>query len=182
MNELARDTERLHRYHDGELGRVERWLFAWRLHRSPALRAELGALENLSQQIAAQFAADEMSAERTPDLWASLEGNLAAIDAQVAAERARGGAATRSESDFGERDAPRLSAWFGGRRLGTAALAAAAAVALFMVLSPASVPGPGAPPVLAKGGGVVRYLDSGGAPVMMIDREDVTIIWMMDAV
>ena len=59
---------------------------------------------------------------------------------------------------------------------------------LLPLRSPGGSPtGPGSAavaPVLARGEGAVRYLDSGGAPVIVIEdaESDMTIVWMMDAV
>jgi anti-sigma factor RsiW len=187
MSELERDLEQLHRYHDGELSRLERLLFKRRLGRSPALQGELRALQGVSSQIAqAQLDLEPVGA---PDLWAGISSALPAIDAQVAAESA--GQAQRAPSS--EAVSP---SWFGGRgalpgwAVGTAALAVAAVVALVVVVElPGAGPGPGtepavAAPVVAGGGGVVRYLDAGSAAVMVIEdpAADMTIVWLIEAV
>ena len=183
MIDLTRETELLHRYHDGELSGLERVLFERRLRRSPALRDELRAIEGVSAAIE-QIAPSTVPPD-VPDLWPSIAPTLPSIDAQVADERA--GAAQRATRETGSR-----AGWPGfafGRphwAAGAAALAAAAVVALVLV-----VQSPGGPtaagtaavaPVLAGHGGVIRYLDSGGASVMVIEDEaaDMTIVWMMD--
>lgn len=192
MSELERDLQLLHRYHDGELAGVERALFERRLRRSPALQDELRVLEDVSRLVAgAELDASDPSA---PDLWSGIASALPAIDAQVADERASAAAPA---------DAPAAArgrrGWLGlpGWALGTGALAAAAAVALFVVVWTPGVPDlpgetrpaasravPAAVPVVAHRSGSVRYLDSGGASVMVIEDEaaDMTIVWMMDAV
>lgn len=184
-----RDREQLHRYHDGELAGFERWRFERRLNRSEALQAELASIRNLSAQIAgARVGGDLDAGSEFPELWASIAAALPAIDAQVEGERARGAVRT-SEPSLEER-----GGLFGGPirnwALGSAALAAAVAV---LLLLPPSMPRTGgelattagiAPTVLASPAGAVRYLDSGGRSVMVIEdpAESMTIVWMMDSV
>jgi len=181
----------LQRYHDGELGVFERLRFERRLRRSPQLQRELEALRELSRQIAAGLdGAYEPS--QSPDLWRSVARALPAIDAQVEAERA--GARTGAPRRVRRRRLP-LPGWaLVAGALAAGALAAAAALALLLVrgsalpLLPGGDPGRGAPasgngPV-ASVGGVIRYLDSGEAAVMVIEDEgqDITIVWSMDSV
>ena len=187
MTELERESQRLHRYHDGELAGMERLLFERRLRRSPGLQAELRALAQVSELVAR--AEPDPAVGRGPDLWAGIASALPAIDAQVADEQT--GAARRSE-----RAQPASRGWPGlpGWAAGAAALAAAAAVALVVLVGrPGSSPPDASPPdassgarlpVVASSAGVVRYLDSRGAPVIVIENaaDDVTIVWMMDAV
>lgn len=195
MSELERDLQLLHRYHDGELAGVERALFERRLRRSPALRDELRVLEDVSRLVAGA----ELDASAPPDLWSGIASALPAIDAQVADERASAAASPAAPADGPARTRGRTG-WLGlpGWALGTGALAAAAALALFVVVQTSGVPDlPGEPPtaaqpravpaaasVFAHRSGSVRYLDSGGASVMVIEDEaaDMTIVWMMDAV
>ena len=65
--------------------------------------------------------------------------------------------------------------WIAWRPVGAAALATAA-VGAVLLTQPASLPTPG---VDATASGVVRYLDTGGRSVLISEREDVTIIWVM---
>lgn len=178
MTSLERDIERLHRYHDGEMSRLGRIGFERRLRRSPALRAELAALEQIAASI--EFAAAELAPQSVPDFWPAIRPALASVDTEVEVASQRRVRATVVRP--GERGFP-----FGlpGLAVGAAALAA---VAVFVLRSPGGPPtGPGSAavaPVLARTEGVVRYLDSGGAPVLVIedDESDMTIVWMMDAV
>lgn len=184
-----RDREQLHRYHDGELAGFERWRFEGRLKRSEALQAELASIRDLSVQIAEARAGDGLGAGTdSPDLWASIAAALPAIDAQVEGERARG--AVRASEPAGEDRTGLLGRPIPNWALGSAALAAA--VALLLLLPP-SMPQTGgelvttaaiAPTVLASPTGAVRYLDSGGQSVMVIEdpAESMTIVWMMDSV
>jgi len=184
-----RDREQLHRYHDGELAGFERWRFERRLKRSEALQTELASIRDLSLQIAEARAGGDLDAGTdSPDLWASIAAALPAIDAQVEGERARGAVRTREpavEDRAGLFGGP-IPTW----ALGSAALASA--VALLLLLPP-SMPQTGgdrvtsaaiAPMVLASPAGAVRYLDSGGQSVMVIEdpAESMTIVWMMDSV
>jgi len=191
MSELERDLQQLHRYHDGELAGFERTLFERRLRRSEALQNELAALQNVSQWIErADFEDASLGGQSpaSPDLWASIASALPAIDAQVEDERASATA----------RPTPvpvARGSWFGlpGWVVGTGALAAAAIVALAVVIR---LPGSETPepiaqavpavvaPVVASNAGVVRYIDSGDASVMVIEdaAADMTIVWMMEAV
>ncbi|MEE2665091.1 MAG: hypothetical protein VX681_13320, partial [Myxococcota bacterium] len=154
-----------------------------RLARSAPLREELRALRQISAQIEALHRQAEPA--EAPDLWSGIAAALPAIDAQLAEERA-GRAPYARPPEAPPRHWLRLPGW----AVGTAALAAAAAVALVVVVGPPSGgPAPGSErpivaPGIAPGGGVVRYLDSGGASVMVIEdaEADMTIIWMMEAV
>lgn len=132
-----------------------RGLARWRFERR--LRREPALrreLDELGRLGALLRAADAEAA--APDLWDRIALRLPAVDArrEAAAEPAAG--------------AP---GWL--RPAGAAALAAALTLALWL-----GVP---EPPVPA--GGAVRWVDSGGRPVLMLDRAEetgVTIIWMLD--
>jgi anti-sigma factor RsiW len=186
MTELERDLQQLHRYHDGELSGFELRLFERRLRRSPALQGELSELERVSALIARAELDPEPAG--APDLWAAIASALPAIDAQVADERAatpRRPAAReiRGTGETGRAGWLGLPAW----AVPTAALAAAAVVALAIVSQlPGAGPGsdPTVAPQIAGAAGVVRYIDSGEASVMVIEDEaaDMTIVWMMEAV
>lgn len=147
----SRDERALHAYHDGELTRWGRWRFERRLARSRELRRELEALVRVRELVRASEAR-----EPTPDLWGAIEQRLPAADAlRAEAERAGGG----------------LRAWLGSplRSLGAAAAAAAAAALAFVLLSGDNPPA-----------GVVRWMDSGGKSVMVLEGgEGVTIIWVL---
>lgn len=90
--------------------------------------------------------------EAAPDLWPGLSARLAAVDA------------VRDEAQGSSR-------WLLRPWTASAALAAAAAALVVGLLLRT-------PPV---GGGVVEWLDSGGAPVMVLDGPDETVIWVLDS-
>jgi anti-sigma-K factor RskA len=147
----SRDERALLAYHDGELRGWGRWRFERRLARSPELRRELAVLARLGELVR-----ESEAQAPAPDLWEAIEQRLPAADARRAeAERAGGG----------------LGAWLGSRLrpLGAVAAAAAAAALAFVLLS-------GDNPT----GGVVRWMDSGGKSVMVLEGgEGVTIIWVL---
>ena len=90
-----------------------------------------------------------------PDLWDRIELRLPAVDAR------------RAESDAARSAGP---AWW--RPLGALAAAAAVVLAVYVGLfEPAPAPG-----------GSVRWMDSGGRSVLVIDdaESDVTIIWLLE--
>ena len=147
----------LHAYHDGELGRLARWRFERRLRRSPELRRELAALARVGELVRAHE-------ERAPttDLWDRIEQRLPAVEARKAA---------------GEVEAEAGRGWLHSWWQPAGALAAAAAVALAVYVGFGPAPGvPEAP------GGTVRWVDSGGRSVLVLDDDeaDVTIIWLLD--
>ena len=151
-NEMTRDDELLHAYYDGELSGFARRRFEQRLRRSPALQAELDSLDSLGGSLRA-LDADGPS----PDLWDDIALRLPALDAQRDAEVA-----------------PERSGWlawlFGpaGAALATAAAAVALALTIYT-------------PEIQPGGSTIRWLDTGGRSVMVIDDDaDMTIIWMLD--
>lgn len=179
MNASARDVERLHRYYDGEMSWPVRQWFGFRLRRSPALRAELAAIERVAAAV--EQAAAEWPQGGTPDLWPAIAASLPVLDAELGGARQ----AAEPRADAGALTGPGRQ-WGVGWR-GLAAVAAAASVAVFVGLG---MPGghpetPGAvAPSVAGSQGVVRYLDSRGAAVMVIEdgESDMTIVWMMDPV
>ena len=61
----------------------------------------------------------------------------------------------------------------GWRPIGLAVAAGATALAVGLWNAPVTLPD-------EQAGGVLRYLDTGGRTVMLVDSEDVTIIWLMD--
>ena len=185
MSEISRDLEQLHRYHDGELAGFELWRFERLLRGSDALQSELAAMRSLSEQLGQSgFDGD---ATNSPDLWASIASALPAIDAQVDDERARG--AVRPREPVAEERAGFFGLPIANWAVGSAVLAALAV----MLLLPTTPPPLGgdtatmrgiAPVVVASPAGTVRYLDSGGRSVMVIEdsAESMTIVWMMDSV
>ncbi|MDJ0846772.1 MAG: hypothetical protein QNK04_00180 [Myxococcota bacterium] len=154
-DETGRVEERLHAYHDGELGAFARWRFEWRLRRSPELRRELAALARVGELVRAS----EREAAG-PDLWDRIEQRLPAVDAR------------RAAGETEEEGEGILAAWW--RPVGAVAAAAAVAVAVYV--------GFGEMGVSAAPGGTVRWVDSGGQSVLVLDdaEADVTIIWLLD--
>jgi len=163
------ERARLSRYYDGEMSWLGASWFALRLRRSASLRAALADLERLTRSVQ-RAAADEPPAE-APALWAGIEASLAEVDAEWAEARER-----PPQRDRAPR-ADRLRA-FGWPGLSAASVAAVLVAVLVLRFAGESTPAP----VLAPGPGVVRYLDSGGAPVVVIEDEEraMTIVWMVD--
>ncbi len=152
-NDITRDDELLHAYHDGELSSFARRRFEQRLRRSPELKAELDSLSALGASLR-----DLDAQGASPDLWDDIALRLPGLDAQ------REAAAL-----------PERSGWlvwlFGpaGAALATAAAAVALAVAVYT-------------PALQPSGATIRWLDTGGRSVIVFDDEaDMTIIWMLDS-
>ena len=152
MRAGERDEAVLHAYHDGELGPFARLRFERRLARSPELRSQLESLAALGE-----IAVEHDAATPTPDLWDRIAQRLPAIDARREEERARA---------QGRGLAPLFKPL--GAAAGVAVLALA--VGLGLLREGAGVPG------------VVRWIDTGGRGVIVLDdREAVTIIWVVDA-
>ncbi len=93
----------------------------------------------------------DQEAASGPDLWQAIAARLPAIDA------------ARVEGDGAS-----SGAWLRGLGLSAAAAAGAAALAFFL-LSPQT-----------GGAEAVRWLDTGGRPVLVLEGE-ATIIWLLDA-
>ena len=150
--------EQIQAYHDGELSGLLRWRFERELSRNPELRAELDQLASIGEMLRVQDAA-----EPAPDLWGAIALRLPAADAR----RADAGAEAGATGGIGSL----LSVWL--RPIG--AVAATAAVALLVLY------GGLWPETPAASGGVVRWIDTGGRGVMMLDdTPDTTIIWVLD--
>jgi anti-sigma factor RsiW len=150
----ASNEELLHAYHDGELSRWARWRFERVLRRSPALQRELASLQSLRRGLVA------LDAEaRAPQLWDAIAARLPA----------RGAAAARTAP---ARERGRGVVWW------LAPLGAAAATAALVVAVLYSGLFTRAP---ATSGGAVRWIDSEGRSVMVLDDDpDTTIIWVLD--
>jgi anti-sigma factor RsiW len=142
--------ELLHAYHDGELGALRRWRVERWLARDPAARSELEALATIGQAVR-----QAQTVPSAPDVWAGLEGRLRAIDA----EREASGAP--AASGF------RLGSMFRPAAAGAVLAAVAVGFALFLGTEAGTQ------------GGVVRWLDTHGQAVMVLDEGDATIIWLM---
>jgi anti-sigma factor RsiW len=153
MSDIAHELQqRLHAYHDGELGGFSRWRIERRLRRDPVLQRELEALASVGALLRAT--AGEAGG---PDLWDGIALRLPAVDAR------------RRVGTAGE-----ATGWGGWLRpAGAFAVAAALTLAVWFGSFDAQTPS----------GGAVRWVDSGGRPVMLLDDADesgVTIIWMLD--
>jgi anti-sigma-K factor RskA len=147
----------LHAYHDGELGALARWRFERRLRRSKPLRRELTALARVGELVC-----ESEARASEPDLWDRIEQRLPALDAR------------RAEAAQPVRVAPAAPAWW-LRPVGAAALAAVALLAVYVGWF-------GSP---APQAGVVRWMDSEGRSVMVLEADaeaEVTIIWLLDDV
>jgi anti-sigma factor RsiW len=150
------ESEVLHAYHDGELGRLARWRMRRRLARDPAARAELARLAELRAAVR-----EVAGGAPVPDLWTGIAARLGALDADL--ERGGGAPAVPSPALAG------LRTWL--RPLAAGAVAAAAAAAWLLFSAPTEV----------VDEGVVRWLYTRGRPVMVLDRPgDATIIWLLD--
>jgi anti-sigma factor RsiW len=160
---MSDDTlrRRLYAYHDGELGWWARNRIEARLRRSSELRRELAVIAAIGRA-----ARDSESDAARPELWGEIAGRLRVLDAGV---EEPGTPARRSL----------VSVLAARRPLGAAALAAAAVAGILLLRTGSAPP---APEAAAAVSGVVRYLDTGGEPVMLVeDWDDVTIIWLMDS-
>ena len=154
--EVDRLERSLHAYHDGELGGFARWRFERRLVRDPELRRELDALASFGELVRES----ERQADSS-DLWDGIALRLPAIDARRGDARERGPAWLDSLS--------RLRRPVGAM---AAVALAAVAVALGWWFEAPSV-----------GGGVVRWMDSGGRSVMVLEDDaesQTTIIWLLE--
>lgn len=154
MTGSTRREALLHAYHDGELSGLARWRFERRLRRDPALRRALASLDGMRRELRALE-----SDAPAPDVWDALALRLPAADAR------RGEAAARAQ--------------VGGRRLvwwlAPIGAAAAAAAVVLVVYGAFWRTAP------AEAGGVVRWIDTGGRSVMVLDDDpDTTIIWVLD--
>lgn len=165
MNEPVRELGRkarlaeaelraLHAYHDGELRGLTRWRFERRLARSPELQRELSGIDELGALLR------ERAAQAPgPELWERIALRLPAADARRAVAAAPAVAARRL-------------GWLPPLGAAAATLAVAALVAQ-QWLAPAAV----------DQAGVVRWMDSRGRSVMVLEEEGgnaTTVIWLLD--
>ncbi|HEX5068285.1 MAG TPA: hypothetical protein VFY49_19350 [Myxococcota bacterium] len=149
----ASNDELLHAYHDGELSALARWRFERELRRSPGLQRQLASLRGMRGALQALD-----TAAGAPDLWESLRPRLAGARAQ---ERARAASGGRGRG---------IIWWLAP--IGAAAATAAAVLAVFYGGFFASSP---------AAGGTLRWIDSEGRSVMVLDDDpETTIIWVLD--
>jgi anti-sigma-K factor RskA len=153
MSELGIDTTTSEELSAYHDGEL-RGLARWRLERR--LRREPGLRRELAGLVRMGEFVRAGEAATQPDLWDRIEQRLPAVDARRADEQATSGLGG--------------SAWW--RPLGAATAAAALALAVYVGFSEA----PQAP------GGAVRWMDSGGRSVLVVDdaESDVTIIWLLE--
>ena len=152
---LAESDERaLHAYHDGELRGFSRWRFERRLGRSPALQRELRGIAELGALL------------RDREAQAPEPGALGAHRAAAAG----GGRAARGR--VAARVARAAAGWLAPLGAAVATLVVAALVAE-QWLTPAAT----------ERAGVVRWIDSGGRSVMVLEEDEqnaTTVIWLLD--
>jgi anti-sigma factor RsiW len=149
-----RDARALHAYHDGELAGFTRWRFERRLARSPELQRELREIAELGALLR-----EHATETPGPELWDRLALRLPAADARRAA-------AVQERS-------------FRGRLGWLPPLGAAAATLAVAIL----VAQQWLAPTAVEQAGVVRWMDSRGRSVMVLEEDqqsDVTIIWLLD--
>lgn len=150
------DLRALHAYHDGELNPLSRWWVERRLARSARLRAELAEIREVGDWV--RHSADSGPAV---DLWDAIALRLPAADA-------RRGAGSEAAPGRGWRE----RSWLGAPLF---AAAATAAVAVAVVLGTI-----GDQPV--RDARVVRWLDTGGRSVIVLDEpEGATIVWLLES-
>ena len=149
----ASNDELLHAYHDGELSALARWRFERELRRSPVLQRQLASLQGMRGALQALD-----TSAGAPDLWESLRPRLAGARAQ---ERARAESGGRGRG---------IVWWLAP--IGAVAATAAAVLAVFYGGFFASSP---------AAGGTLRWIDSEGRSVMVLDDDpETTIIWVLD--
>ncbi len=149
---MSSRLELLHAYHDGELAALRRWRVRRWLARDPAARRELEALATLGEAVRRAHVAPPAP---DVDVWAGLAGRLRSIDAEREASESAAGSGLR----FGSMVRPAAAG---------AVLAVVAVAFAFFLRPEASTPV-----------GVVRWLDTHGQAVMVLDEGDATIIWLM---
>ena len=159
MNVDDRVRQNLEAYFDGELGVLRRAWWTRRIGGALELRNELAAIEARSRALRDH---EREAVGARDSLWTEISMGLPAVDARasaVAIPRARG---------------------FFGPPLVAAAVGMAAAVLWLWQPAPGSER-VGSSSVSAPVVGSLRYLDTGGRPVLVVeDDPGVTIIWLMD--
>ncbi len=185
---IGRDQRDLGAYHDGELSRLRRWVFERRLARSAGLRAELEGLKRLSRYVQGL---DPQAP--SVDVWDQIAVHLPAIDGQFEEQRQgleeqrqgleeqrQGVDRQRDRRDQPQHRGAEQREWRGmdwlaaySRPLVAVAAGVALALALFL-----GIMEDGPPPTP----GIIRWLDTGGRSVIVLeDRDDATIVWLLDA-
>ncbi|UCE86065.1 MAG: zf-HC2 domain-containing protein [Deltaproteobacteria bacterium] len=163
MTSCARVVDCLDAYHDGELAGLMRRRVERHLEHCSSCRREIAAASALGELLR-----ESADAVMSPDLWSQIEPRLAPVDAASGVAPARSAPAVSWDR---LRGLVRPLPWL------VRPVAAAAAVALIVL-----VYWTGVGPEEAAGEGVVRWLDSYGNPVMLLEQPDATIIWLVDPV
>jgi anti-sigma factor RsiW len=146
----AKQEKRLQAFLDGELGEAAAHRIHRRVERSPVLRVELDGLRRVGDAVRASESSRLLG---EVDVWDRVAMRLPAIDAEIAE-----GSDRRWSS---RRLVPGLAA-------GAVAVLAAVIVAMGIYSSDASE------------SNVVHWLDTHGQPVLVLDGEHDTIIWLLD--
>jgi anti-sigma factor RsiW len=163
MTSCARVADFLDAYHDGELTSLVRRRVERHLEHCSACRRHLATAGSLGELLR-----ESASLATAPDLWSEIAPRLDALDRELAPVPARGAPSRLREQLRGLVSPPlRLAR----------PVAAVAAVALIVLVYLTGVG-----PEQVAGQGVVRWLDSYGNPVMLLEHPDATIIWMVDPV
>lgn len=153
MSACERIGPLLDAYHDGELGRLRRWMLQRHLDGCPGCRQELVELAGVGSWVR-----ESTDAARPPDVWSEICWRLPDRGASAAP------AARRRQR--------RGRAGFGFPALGAGVVASA--IALLVLVGPPEL-------FRSQAGSVVRSLNTHGRPVMVLDAPgDATIIWLMD--
>ena len=206
---IGRDQRDLNAYHDGELSGLRRWVFERRLARSAGLRAELEGLKRLSrcvQELDPQPPSVDVWDEiaiHLPAIDAQFEGQRQGLDGKRQGfdgqrqgfdgqrqgfDGQRQGLEGQRQGFDGQRDRRdqlqqrgaeqwewRRMDWLAAYSRPLVAVAAGVALALALFLG---IMEDGPPPTP----GIIRWLDTGGRSVIVLeDRDDATIVWLLDA-
>jgi anti-sigma factor RsiW len=143
---------RLDAYYDGELSRFARWRMEREIRRSPALRRELEELSRLGA-----WMRESQAEPPSPDLWDEIALRLPAVEAR------------RAETARSARRYGFLWLAWPGAAVATALVVVGFAFDWFAPTAPASE-------------GVVRWLDTGGRDVIVLEEgPDTTIVWVFGA-
>ena len=163
MTSCARVADFLDTYHDGELTSLMRRRVERHLEHCSGCRRQLATASSLGELLR-----ESASFATAPDLWSEIASRLDALDREIAPVPTRSAPPSLLERLRGRVNLPLPLA---------RPLAAVAAAALIV-----SVYLAGVGPEEGTGQGVVRWLDSYGNPVMLLEHPDATIIWMADPV
>lgn len=160
----AAEERNLHAYHDDQLGPVARWWWRSRIARSAALREQLEQIAEVGNWVR------EADSQQTPDLWDRIALRLPEIDAALAET-------TADEPGLLPESLGRTPEWL-ARWTGLRPILAATATAVVAVAIALGTIGDGS----GQRPGAVRWLDTGGRSVIVLDNpDDATIVWLLDS-